>query len=257
MIIILSLVGCVTQPDTTISPAGDSTETIEDLRPVPLYKLEKNFEGYKYCIFVFDEEYQSYVEKHEYIFDDFCQIKEKLPHLSDFFYNEYEITFEESDWDIWASYVGNGKVVINKKYWNLKNLDTALAHEIAHSATEGLDLPIWLNEGIAEYSSYRFRGKEDNIHSLYVKDITTLDFYNANFRIRINAYMQSAFIVKKMVERFGDSFIRDLLIEINGKFGRDDGVENKNRVILGAIKKVANNESITMEEIIDPKKFSY
>ncbi|MFC1800925.1 hypothetical protein ACFLZB_00460 [Nanoarchaeota archaeon] len=244
-----------TKPNNNSFNISESTKE-EIVVEEPIVEEIKDYSGkFKYCIFVFNESYQRYVEEHEYIFDDFCNISEKYPYISDLFYPEYNVEIREMDKDyVLAWYIGNGNIEINKKYWTLKTLDEVLSHEIIHSVTEDLWLPNWLDEGIAEYYSYYFLDQVEQIRHVYIKDVELWN-NSDDYGRSVKAYKQSRYIVKKMIERFGDDFIYKLLVELEGKISPYDTIEEKNDIIFDAIREVADNESITRDEILFPQDY--
>ena len=220
-----------------------------------IFKEPTSFIGYTYCSFVFYNE--SYFNKSRFLFKSLCNISQ-YPIIKDFLYDYYSINLIEFDnfTFISAQYVGNGNIEINNHFRHAKNLDLYLAHEVAHSATETLNLPIWLDEGIAQYSSYRYFGthfKLDNV--LIYEDILHWDpsYSISEYGDDNRAYAYASYVVKKFVDKYGDTKLRELIIALDGKINFEDSIDVKNQKILEVIQKVTNNPALTIEEIIYPK----
>ncbi|MBT3298244.1 hypothetical protein HN385_04920 [archaeon] len=229
-------------------------EIIDTFKKTNEYTISDN--EFLHCNMIFDKEYENYVDRYDYVFDDFCNVDEKLPYVSDFFYDKYLVLIMDVDeWSNLALYLGDGNIVINKKYWTLKDLDEAIAHEMTHSAIEGLWLPLWLEEGIADYHAFKYVDKIENIRTTSISDIELWDEYSDDYGTTIKQYIQARYIVRKLVENYDDDIIYNLIIELDGEIDYYDSIEIKNEKVLDAIKKITNDENITLDEIVNPQDY--
>lgn len=227
------------------------SNTIPENNYLGLYKPSLSLEGYRYCNFVFSYENEKYVLSNEGTYKKFCNFTAGYPNIYEFLYNEYSVDLEKSeDWQFSAWYSGEGKVILNDQFKNAKNLDLYLAHEIAHSSTENINLPTWLNEGIAGYASYRFFGTQFKLNRLWLDNLENWDPNSGSVGDNIRGYTHSGFVIRYYTEKYGDDFIRNLLKEVYGKISYSDTTEVKNQKVLSAFKKVTGNESLTMEDIL-------
>lgn len=202
-------------------------------------------EGYRYCNFVFDYENEQWAKEQEWIFKDFCNLSDHYPHIKEFLYDEYKVELVDSDnIENPAWYYGGGVIIINKRFRNAKIFDIYFAHEIAHSAAEDLNLPIWLDEGIAQYSAYRFFGTQGKLKRSWYKNIET------NWDGSLQAYAYAGNIVMNFIETYGEDKFKEFLIDINGKIDLDDPIEVKNKKVLESLRKVTGNENLTLQEIL-------
>ncbi len=216
-----------------------------------LYKEPVSFTGYHYCNFVFDYELEDYAKEQEWIFKKFCNLSENYPVIKDFLYDEYFVDVESSDeWQFSAWYYGGGNIIINNKFKRAKNLDIYIAHEIAHSSTENLNLPTWLDEGIAQYSGYRFFGTQTKLTRFWFQGIEKWNPNTASVGENIKGYTHSGYIIRYFVEEYGDNFISDLLKELYGKINYEDDIDTKNQKVLSAFRKVTNNENLSLDDIL-------
>jgi len=216
-------------------------------------KKDNSIEGIHYCSFVFDYNDEAYVNKTSYKYKTLCNISE-FPIIGDFLYNQYHVSLVESESSNFAAfYVGNGNIEINKKFKEAKNLDLYLAHEIAHSSTEGLNLPDWLSEGIAEYSAYRYYGTQFKLKRLKHEDILHWNPSGSQTDIgdNIRGYSHSAYIVRKFVDTYGDEALKELIIGLNNKIYYEDTIDIKNKKILEVMQEITGNTNLTLEEVID------
>ena len=240
---------------------GENTSEIknslEELRAKSsLYKKPISFEGYKYCNFVFDVNEEDWVKDNEFVFKKFCDFKTGYPPIKDFLYDEFLILlFNNPDLSLTAAlYVGNARIEVNKKFAEAKNLDFYLAHEIAHSSTETLFLPDWLNEGIAQYSAYRYFGTLGKLNSRYWEGLLKWDPHTASIGDNIKGYYHSGYVLKMFVKNYGDETFKSLLFELDGKMKAGDSIDIKNIEILNAVRKVTGNQTIELIDIVKPAK---
>jgi len=254
MILIISLMCGVsecTKKDTSIINASitmnNTTSLGEEYSRV--YKKPTNFEGYHYCNFVFDSEYENYAKEMEYEFVKFCNLSEKYPLINDFLYDEYAIKIEQGEWQFSAWYRGEGQIVINKVFMRAKNLDIYIAHEIAHSATETLNLPTWLSEGIAQYSAYHFFGTDIKLGWYGFEGFEKWDPNTASYGDNIKGYVHSGYIIRSFVKKYGNEQFKALLKELDNKIDYEDSIDLKNQKVLVAFKIVTKNESLSLNDI--------
>ena len=250
VVVFLVYVGFNSQEDDSIK-----ANTREVVTSSNLEKKSVDFEGYRYCNFVFNYDMEEYVKKLEWAFKKFCNFSEGYPNIREFLYNEYFVEIEESDEvQFVAWYVGNGKIIINKRFKRGQNFDMYLAHEIAHSAAEALSLPSWLDEGIAQYAAYRFFNVQFKLKWYWFEGVEKWEPSTASISNNIKGYQHTGYIIRDFVESYGDDFIRDLLKELDGKINYGDDIDKKNQKVFDAIRKIVKNESLSVEEIIHKKK---
>ncbi len=217
-----------------------------------LYKPEKNFEGSKYCIFVFDEQYAEYIVN-KTAYKNFCNLSERFPQIQEFLYNEYKIDMEKNEeWQFPAWYVGDARITLNYKYKSAKNLDLYLAHEIAHSSTESLNLPSWFNEGIAQYSAYKFFGTQFKLTPFWFEGFEYWNPDTASYAENIAGYQHAGYVVKRLVENYGEDVFKKILVNLNGKISYEEDIDTKNKLVIEAIRLATNNQSINLREVIHP-----
>jgi hypothetical protein len=214
-----------------------------------LYKETKAFEGYHYCEFSFDYADEEYAKEMEYEFVKFCNLSEKYPLINDFLYNEYSIRLEDGNWQFSAWYKGNGEIGINKAFSRAKNLDIYIAHEIAHSSTENLNLPAWLDEGIAEYSAHHFFGTEAKLNWYGFDGFEKWNPNTASYGDNIKGYIHSGQIIRSFVREYGEEKFKALLERLDCKINYDDDINTKNQKVLEAFREILNNESLSLEDI--------
>ena len=195
----------------------------------------------KLCIFKlpvdYSEEYsiQNYFERNSFLFESICQRWNRFSHISEFFYDEYNLVLAEGvDYSTMALYVGNADIWINKKYWTNQLLSETLAHEITHSATEGLYLPPWLDEGIAVYTERKFKGNQMGLKKVYFGDLANWDPQNTDQYTNGIIYAHSGYVVRELVDEYGEEMISKLIIELDGKIGSFDDNYVKNIKIIEA-----------------------
>jgi len=217
-----------------------------------LQKEEVNFEGYHYCIFVFDPKYENYTKTQNLIYNEFCNVSERFPQIQEFLYNEYKVDIEKEEWQTAALYTGNGIIILNDQFKSAKNLDLYLAHEIAHSSTESLNIPAWFSEGIAEYSGYRFYGTQYKLNPFWFDTFASWDPSYDTYAINIKGYAHAGFVVRHMIETYGVDSFKKILINLDGKIGYSDNTDTKNQKIVEAVREVTGNQTITLMDIINP-----
>ncbi len=267
--LIWGLIIMTNPPNKTEEPLTPKYSLIEDITPTlntspttdnpypsspSVFKISNDQDGYKYCSFIFNWEDEPYINKTSYKFKPLCNISE-YPIIKDFLYDYYLVTLVELDTTNFAAqYAGNGNIEINKHFKVAKNLDLYLAHEIAHSATETLNLPDWLSEGIADYSAYRYFGTQYKLGNMKHKDILhwSPSYSQSDIGDNIRGYAHSAYIVRKFVDKYGDDKLRELIIALDGKLNFGDSIDVKNQKILEVIQKLTNNSTISMEDIMYP-----
>jgi hypothetical protein len=251
-------------PISGLSIGTDKSDIVQETPNIEapissLYKKEQNFPGYKYCIFVFDYDKEQYAKDLEWVFKEFCNSSNRYPQIKDFLYNEYKVEIIESNETfVTAWYAGNAKILINKKYQAPKNFDLYLAHEIAHSSVETLNIPDWLNEGIATYSAYRFFDTQSKLTPSWRDDYYSFEYWsplNATYGVNILGYNHAGYVVKAFIDKYGEGTFKNLLLELDGKIQYYDDIDTKNQKVLDAIRNVTNNQSITLNEIIRPEKY--
>ncbi len=227
---------------------------IEENNLSGLYKSPTSFEGYRYCSFVVEKENVNLFNRKR-DFQPLCNITKDYPIVHEFFYDTYKIEVDRlGTWQFAAAYFGNGTLILNELYPSPEALALTLAHEITHSATESLNLPPWLNEGIASYLSQRY------LHISYLQGGYYFDGileWSPNFNSKteeiVRFYTQTAYAVRKFTEKYGDDSLKNLLIELDGKISRDDDINTKNQKVLETIQKITNNNTITLKDIVNPK----
>ncbi len=228
----------------------ENSTNIQQTNSNSVFKKPNSFEGYQYCSFVFVDE--DYLDKSGYLFKPLCNISE-YPIIKDFLYDYYSINLVKSEGINFAAYyTGKGNIEISEHFKVAKNLDLYLAHEIAHSSTETLNLPTWLNEGIAEYSAYRYFKTDYKLENLQHKDILHWIPSNSPSEIgnNIRGYAHSAYIVKKFVVTYGDDKLRELILALDGRINQEDTIDVKNSKVLEVIREVTNNPHLSFEDII-------
>jgi hypothetical protein len=261
LILVLSLIcgveGCIQENAVSINASTIANNTVDQTKTetsleekyAGLYKEPISFEGYHYCDFVFDPEYETYAKEMEYEFVKFCNLSEKYPLINDFLYNEYSVKIEQENWQVAAAYAGQGQIIINKQFMRAKNLDIYIVHEIAHSATETLNLPTWLNEGIAEYSAYHFFGTESKLSWYGFEGFEKWNPSTATYGDNIKGYTHSGYIIKSFVKKYGDESFKALLRDLYGKIDYDDNIDIKNQKVLAAFRDILKNESLSLTDI--------
>lgn len=217
---------------------------------ISLYKSPIIFEGYKYCSFVFEANEKPYVKDHEYVYEKFCNLS-SYPLIGEFLYSEYNVDLiDQPEWEIAAQYIGKGEIKINRKYKDASNLDLYVAHEIAHSSTETLNLPGWLSEGIAVYSSYRFFDTESKLTPYYFEGFLTWDPNNSSYSDNVKGYAHCGYVMKKFVDKYGDNAFVNLILELDNKISPNDSIEAKNQKIQDAMKLVSQDNNFVLEDFV-------
>lgn len=114
-------------------------------------------------------------------------------------------------------------------YLSLDELtDYSLIHEYAHYKTESfckdnkinsLAIPMWFNEGVAEYLSFQYRTDKANKVSLE----KLIDFRELNKQQQItkgiqqgyDVYFQGYLSIKKIIELTGENSIRNIILDLD------------------------------------------
>lgn len=232
---------------TSVEPYAEQTQAV-------LYKEPTNFEGYRICSLVFDNSTDKAIEiikERESTFVRFCNISEGYSGIQEFLYDSYMIEFVNgSDWEYSAWYIGKGRIKINTWHSDSGALALYLAHEIAHSSTEGQNLPPWLNEGIAEYYAARYFGTHARINKFWFDDFPVWNPLNSTIGENVMGYNHAGYVVRMLVEKYDNNIIKEFLMEINGKIKAEDSVESKNDKVIEALRKVTRDETINLDSVI-------
>jgi hypothetical protein len=141
---------------------------------------------------------------------------------------------------------------------NPKNslLRPVLVHELSHSFTDGLRLPTWLDEGIAEYvkeeitgSSYRV---SEYVYNLAVwNDNLRSSFIEREVELR---YGTSAYVVREMIDWYGEVEFKEMITEIKdierGEYEFDDA-----RVVFDFIEKKYGKFNDVRDYVVSDEDF--
>jgi hypothetical protein len=205
--------------------------------------LEEPQEEYLHvCLFKFSIDRQNYLKTFSYIFSRICEKEGVFDHIDKFLPDSYVIEFINNQGPEWeARYVGNKKIEINKKHWTNTMLAESVVHEMSYSATENLNLPPWLEEGIAIYTERRYQGTSVSLHKAYFKDLTLWKPSESSFGDNAKAYEHSGYVVKTLIEKYGNEVINDLLSEIKSGKGT-----------LESLKIVTGNPELVIEDVLWP-----
>lgn len=143
------------------------------------------------------------------------------------FYNPND--FLQLNKPYWASGYFDGKIRVNINLLNKGITKNILVHELTHSIITlagGYNIPIWFHEGAAQYYEYNknmnFLVTDELLQNfIEIKKIensfNSLDEKNANI-----AYIESLFLFKFIIERYGANVINDLLREFKSRDSFDN-----------------------------------
>lgn len=115
----------------------------------------------------------------------------------------------------------------NKKY-NPQSILLTLRHEVCHKffqKTAWISRPVWLNEGAAIYLSGQLKNR-----SIIDKFSNFLLFENSNYIDGQDVYLESGFVVEKLISKFGREKFLSLLKSIRQVPNNQDFIKKFNRV---------------------------
>jgi hypothetical protein len=206
----------------------------------------------KVCIFTFDEKDRAYIDTYAFEYKKICEKWEVFKPIHKFLREEYTVEMSQNGVFVAAQYGGQGRIMVNDIYKKDTDIDVTLAHEVTHSAHDGLYPPTWLSEGLATYFEWKFRGNVASLHPVYFGDLANWQGNSASYDIK--QYIHSGYIIKSLAEKQGEEVITLLLTELQGKMWHTDSNDVKNEKILTALRKVTENEELTLKEVFHPKR---
>lgn len=162
---------------------------------------------------------------------EFFNNKKKIVIL---FYELEDFT-QLNDRPYWSSAYFDGKLRINLSLMKRNNFDNILIHELIHSIIYfkcGNNVPIWFHEGLAQYYEYNKKVNfiiNEGIINNYLKIEIIEKSFNKLRSEEINiAYLESLFLIKYIIEQYGENTILELLNE----FKKSRKFENVYKEIL-------------------------
>ena len=159
--------------------------------------------------------------------------------------NEYEKGTDSHlpDWSNGYYTSQNQSIVLKKPNWYMNNDDfgQVLRHELSHlyfqSKFQGIDVPLWLNEGLAEYLSGRRIYIEQGLiisNALFannlipLSDIDSLNFFPAmRARLAYHESLTAVIFLEKLLEQNGIPW--NLFFDWIGSEGYKNSIENATR----------------------------
>jgi hypothetical protein len=212
-----------------------------------------NSTPHKFCDFITSQNQSRYLELNSPL-STICDLRKDDPIIGQWLYDNYTFYYTPLEFPIAAIYAGAGVMKISTGAKMSASLKLYVLHEIVHSSTEELELPTWLAEGIAEYVSYAWIGKNHTKARRYEQ----LELWDISTEIRpsgdeaVWAYTNAGYAIRRFVEKHGEESMKAVLLELEGKIGFGEHVTTKNAKVLDAIRTATGNETLQLEHFMFP-----
>lgn len=189
----------------------------------------------------------------------FKKVNNALPKLEEYTGLELEDNYAlvwNSQYSTAGEYVGSNIIFLSQE--NPYLLSATMMHELTHSLTDGMNLPTWMNEGVAEYYAYTtldiFHPKSGYKEGLekWGNPIASEEFDLTEFHQEF--YDPSHTLVQNFAEKYGEENLRALVdYFLEHPLKRPSTMkafEDNNEIILGKMRELSEDEKLVSVEYL-------
>jgi hypothetical protein len=155
-----------------------------------------------------------------------------------------------------GEYYGSGVIFLSQE--NPYNLSTTIMHELTHSLTDGMNLPTWLNEGVADYYAYRSLGTS-HIKTGYEEGLEKWGNPDKEEEYDLSEFHEEFYepahtLVQNFAEKYGEEKLRALLQyfsehPLESPESMEAFLEN-NQIILDKMSELGGDEKLVSVEYL-------
>ncbi len=154
-----------------------------------------------------------------------------------------------------ARYLGNNSVEVDAFSLYGQKIWVVILHEFVHYGAEGLNLPSWFEEGLADYASYTVNDELIYKPEPTPEQITEWDPYNNIFDDEENSrrYNYVAYAIKIFAREHGKDKLPEAL-RYYGEFNAGSGESGiqKNRYLELSLQKALQDQNYSLQEFAYP-----
>lgn len=206
------------------------------------------------CFLLSEAQYQKYLKKKSIGF--YCSRVLEMESISGLkFSDEFAIIVRPLESNTAGLYVGGNVFLIDEFWINASVLWLTLNHEQVHSALQGYNLPLWFEEGVADYLAYTVNDEIGIYKSSIAGDITKWD-PTSNLLTpeeNSNRYIYSSWLVK-VLQRDNESETLSEVLSNYKKFNVTNysSLDTKNKKLEEALQEALQDPSFTLEKYAQP-----